>query len=99
MVLDLELLESNIPVEEDAGEVQEAAEGEFGWWRSAMKETDDDYDDYLDGDPRPPDQRDTTINRQGTKNERSVLFFFRSLFKFFSSPSSNIHPFLSLILF
>ena len=61
-----------------------------------MEETDDGYDDYLDRDPRPPD---TTINRQGTKNERSVLFFFRSLFKFFSSPSSNIHPFLLLILF
>ena len=76
--------------------MQEAAEGEFGGWRSAMEETDDSYDDYLDGDPRPPD---TTINRQGTKNERSVLFFFRSLFKFFSSPSSNIHPFLLLILF
>ena len=73
MVLDLVLLESNIPVEEDVGEVQEAAEGEFGGWRSAMEETDDRYDDYLDGDPRPPD---TTINRQGTKNERSVLCFF-----------------------
>ena len=53
--------------------MQEAAEGEFGGWRSAMEETDDRYDDYLDGDPRPPD---TTINRQSTKNERSVLFFF-----------------------
>ena len=53
--------------------MQEAAEGEFGGWRSAMEETDDGYDEYLDGDPRPPD---TTINRQGTKNERSVLFFF-----------------------
>ena len=53
--------------------MEEAAESEFGGWRSAMEETDDRYDDYLDGDPRPPD---TTINRQGTKNERSVLFFF-----------------------
>ena len=96
IVLDPELLESNIPVEEDAGDVQEAAEGELGGRRSVMEETDDRYDDYLDGDPRPPD---TTINRQGTKNERSVLCFFRSLFKFFSSPSSNIHPFLLLILF
>ena len=61
-----------------------------------MEETDDGYDECLDGDPRPSD---TTINRQGTKNERSVLFFFRSLFKFFSSPSTNIHRFLLLILF
>ena len=59
-----------------------------------MEETDDRYDDYLDEDQRPPD---TTINRQGTQNERSVLFFFRSLFKFFSSLSSNILPFLLLI--
>ena len=57
MVLDLELLESNIPVEEDVGEVQEAAEGELGGWRSAMDPMDERYDDNLDGDQRPPDQR------------------------------------------
>ena len=57
MVLDLELLGSNIPVEEDVGEVQEAAEGELGGWRSAMDPMDERYDDYLDGDQRPPDQR------------------------------------------
>ena len=96
MVLELELLESNIPVEEDVGEMQEAAKGELGGWRSAMEETDDRYDDYLDEDPRPPDQRDTTINQQGRENERSVLFFC-SLFKFFFSPSSDILPFLLLI--
>ena len=57
MVLDPELLESNIPVEEDAEEVQEAAEGELGGRRSAMDPMDEHYDDYLDGDQRPPDQR------------------------------------------
>ena len=39
IVVDLELLESNIPVEEDGGEVHQAAEGEFGGWRSAMDDT------------------------------------------------------------
>ena len=57
IVLDPELLESNIPVEEDAEEVEEAAEGELGGRRSAMDPMDEHYDDYLDGDQRPPDQR------------------------------------------
>ena len=38
-------------------EVQEAAEGELGGRRSAMDPMDERYDDYLDGDQRPPDQR------------------------------------------
>ena len=58
--------------------MEEAAEGELGGWRSAMDPMDERYDDCLDGDQRPPDQRDTTINHQGTKNERSVLFFLFS---------------------
>ena len=37
--------------------MQEAAEGELGGWRSAMDPMDERYDDYLDGDQRPPDQR------------------------------------------
>ena len=37
--------------------MQQAAEGEFGGWRSAMEETDEGYNEYLNGDPRPPDQR------------------------------------------
>ena len=56
--------------------MQEAAESELGGWRSAMDPMDERYDDCLDGDQHPPDQRDTTINHQGRENERSVLFFF-----------------------
>ena len=37
--------------------MQEAADGELGGWRSAMDPMDERYDDYLDGDQRPPDQR------------------------------------------
>ena len=58
--------------------MQEAAESELGGWRSAMDPMDERYDDCLDGDQRPPDQRDTTINHQGRENERSVLFFLFS---------------------
>ena len=42
------------------------------------------------------DATDTTINRKGIENERSALFF-RSLFRFFSPPSSNTPPFLLLV--
>ena len=61
-----------------------------------MDPMDERYDDYLDGDQRPPDQRDTTINHQGRENERSVLFFLFSVQILFS-PSSDILPFLLLI--
>ena len=52
IVVDLELLEYNIPVEDHDGEEHQAAEGKFGGWRSAMDPMDDGYDEYLDGDPR-----------------------------------------------
>ena len=72
IVVDLELLESNIPVEEDEGEVHQAAEGEFGWGGSVMDPMDDGYDKYLDGDPRLPDQR-TPLNTPPPQEEGGLV--------------------------
>ena len=76
--------------------MQQAAEGEFGGWRSAMEETDDRYDEYLDGEYLDGDPRtqQSTVRAQKTKGQ---YCFFCSLFKFFFSPSSDILPFLLLI--
>ena len=145
-VVDQELLESNIPVEEVDEEGHQAAASDFGGWRSVMDEMDEGYNEYLDVDPRPPDQhtppntpppqvegggscrgghghciqsesvraqdiataaavaaaafevgtQQSTVRAQKTKRQYYTVFF-RSLFKFFSSPSSNTLPFVLLI--
>ena len=45
VVVDLELVEYNIPVEDHNGEEHQAAEGGFGGWRSAMGPMENGYDD------------------------------------------------------
>ena len=64
-VVDQKLLESNVPVKQVGREGDQAGASDFWGWRSAM---DEGYGEYLDGDPRPPDQR-TPPNTPSPKEE------------------------------
>ena len=93
IVVDLELLEYNIPVEDHDGEGHQAAASDFGGWRSAMDKMDEGNGKHLDGEKCGHNNRP----RGHRKRMVSTVFFVLFSNSFLLLLLHNILPFLLLI--